>query len=451
MNIHSIKFKITCWYTGILILVFGMTLGGAFAAAEYYGESNVKEELQDEIEDLEEDMLRYPDYFPEKDLISYYDDGVMLSIYDKDFRLLNGVVPDQFPENIGFEENHMRKINIEEEYWFLNDKKIHMKDGTVIWIRGIHSYSPIVWIAERMIFLVSILFPILLLITVLMGYYMIQHSLRPLHTIISTANEITSSGETNMQLPLPAARDEFYELTVTFNRMFDTLHENFCREQQFSSDAAHELRTPVSVLLSHCEYCLEELELSGEVREELLLIQKKALQMSELVSELLLLSRTEKQSFSPDIEEVNLSMLAESVAEELEDKAAEKGIRIEIRDSLKNPLILADMGMIARVFINLIGNGISYGRENGFLQVCLYEKENEIFMEFRDNGIGIPKEALDKIWDRFYQVEPSHSSSGSFGLGLSMVKQIVGCHGGWIGVESTVGEGSVFSVRLPRN
>ncbi len=449
MNIHSIKFKIICWYTTILILVFAIVLGGSFIAAEYYGESNVKSELQDEIKDLQEDVLRYPDYFPREDLLSYYDDGVMLSLYDEDQDLINGVVPDDFPENIGFEENHMRKIHVGEENWYLDDKQIKMQDGTIIWVRGIHSYSPIVWMTERMIILFCILFPVLMLAAVFLGYHMIQRSLRPLQQIITTANEISDSGDINAQLPLPAVRDEFYDLTLTFNHMFKTLQETFHRERQFSSDAAHELRTPVSILLSHCEYCLEELDLTAEAREELEIIRKKALQMSELVGALLDLSRTEDHSMHPVLENIDLPMLAESVAEELEEKAAAKKIHLEVVSFMKSPFILADMGMMARLFINLMENGISYGKENGYVHVQLYSKDSDVCIRIKDNGIGIPEDALDKIWDRFYQVDLSHSESPGFGLGLPMVRQIVACHDGKIRVESQVGKGTVFTVVLP--
>lgn len=453
MRTYSIKFKITCWYTAIMIVIFGVILGGIFAASEYYGESCVKAELQDEMKDLEEELLNVSEPFSISDLLTFYDDGVMLSIYGEDFSLIYGVLPDGFPEQTAFEENSMRKIRAAEEqqgHWFLSDRKITIGDGTVVWIRGIYSYSGIVWMSERITSLLIWVFPSLILIMAFVGYRMIQRSLRPLQAMMQTANQVIASGDLTTQLPLPKTRDEFYDLTVTFNRMFEVLRENSCRERQFSSDAAHELRTPASVLLSHCEYCLEELDVSGEVKEELQLIRNKAMQMSELVSDLLILSRAENQKLQPNLESVDLSMLAESVSEEMEEKAAVRGIRISVVNKLKKSQVMTDMGLLVRVFMNLINNAITYGKENGFVQIQMYEEAGGICISFQDNGIGIPKESLDKIWDRFYQVDPSHADPGNFGLGLSMVKQIVECQGGWIRAESVVGEGTTFTVWLPQ-
>lgn len=245
-------------------------------------------------------------------------------------------------------------------------------------------------------------------------------------------------------------KNEFYDLSATFNRMFDSLERMFVQEKQFSSNAAHELRTPISVMLSHCEYCLDELELTEETREELEIIRKKALRMSELVSQLLSITRAENKSFLPNFEEIDLVMLVKSVIEELEEKASQKDIRIELENGLDNPLIWADLGMITRMFINLIENAIIYGKRHGYVKICISEEEHQIDVKIKDNGIGIPKESLERIWERFYQVDDSRSRTKGFGLGLPMVKHIVECHGGTIKVSSKLSEGSTFSVKLPR-
>ncbi len=448
MKNRSIKFKITCWYTCIMLLVFFILLGGTLTASEYYSEDNIKEELHDEIEDLQEELLKYPEYFPDKSLTSYYDDGVMLSIYEDDGSFINGVLPDAFPENISHQENLIRKVQNEGRHWFLDDHQVTMMDGSRIWIRGIYSFSSIAWMIQRLTFLTRILFPLLIFLTAFVGYRMIQRSLHPIQEIISTADTITASGALSTRLPMPSIHDELYDLSATFNRMFDSLEEHFQREQQLSSNAAHELRTPVSVMLSRCEYCLEELELSDAVREELKQIRQKLLQMSDLITSLLEITRRERASFHPDFEEIDLPMLAESASEELEEKAAQKDIRIHVSCDLHDPVITADMGMITRLFINMIDNAIHYGKEHGFIQIRLKEQDDRILIEFEDNGIGIPVDAQQQIWDRFYQVD---SSSSGFGLGLPLVKQIIDCHHGTISVSSIPGRGTLFSFLLPRH
>lgn len=103
-----------------------------------------------------------------------------------------------------------------------------------------------------------------------------------------------------------------------------------------------------------------------------------------------------------------------------------------------------------QLFSNLISNGIKYGNHGGYLNILLREEKGLVHIQFEDNGIGIPKENLDKIWYRFYQVDPSRSENKGFGLGLFMVRRIVELHKGSIEVSSTYGKGTVFSVTLPR-
>ena len=196
--------------------------------------------------------------------------------------------------------------------------------------------------------------------------------------------------------------------------------------------------------------CLEELDLSGEAREELLIIQKKIFQMSDLVSNLLTIARAENNRYQPVFEKVELPMLAETVMEELSEKAAARNIQLELHThpDLSSLTIDGDMEMLTRLLINLIDNAISYGRDNGFVNISIHQQEEQVCIEVKDNGIGIPADKLDKIWDRFYQIDQSHSTSG-FGLGLFMVKYIVSCHKGKITVNSIPGKGSTFTVLLP--
>lgn len=450
MKVHSIKFKITFWYTLIIAVVVGIVLAGSFFYSQYYGEHVIEDEVWDEIKDLQEDLHRYPESFPVQTLIPYYDDGVMLSLHEENGTLINGILPDEFPDSLPFIEQEMRRIENDGDYWLLCDLKVQMENGENIWIRGIHSYSSIIITLQQMLYIIAIIGPILILFTAFIGYRMILRSLSPMQTIMNAANDITSSSELSKRIPIPQVQDEFFELTRTFNEMFERLEQNFVRERQFSSDAAHELRTPLSVILSHCEYCLDELDLSPEAAEEVQLIQAKAARMSNLVSQLLNISREEQGLHQPDLEEVNLLFLAESVVEELEEKAAAKNIEISITNHMEQPTITADMSMMTQVFINLVDNAIIYGRKNGYIRIIMEESPDTVTVHFEDNGIGIPRDSLDKIWDRFYQADSSRSRSEGFGLGLFMVKHIVTIHKGTITAQSVSGKGSVFSVNLPR-
>lgn len=186
------------------------------------------------------------------------------------------------------------------------------------------------------------------------------------------------------------------------------------------------------------------------MEKEIRIIKNKAQNMSDLVLRLLTISREEKRLLHPEREWVDVQLLAESVAEELGEKAKEKEIQIEVINHLENPNICGDMSMLTRLFVNLVDNAITYGRERGYVRISLEDKEEQICLRVEDDGIGMSKEQQKKIWNRFYQAEESRSNTKGFGLGLFMVKQIVGCHKGKISVESELGRGSVFIVELPR-
>ena len=450
MKKKSIKQRITLWYTLVLVIVLSIFLGGAFLASEQYSKTEMKEELIDEIGDLEEDISKYPDYFPSNDLLAYYDDGVMLGIYNSKGDLINGIIPDDFPIDHPFVKTDVQEVSNKTDKWYVYDKVFIWNDDEVYWIRGIHSYSEISHLVDMLTKWILILFPILISFTAFVGYLMISKSLRPVQEITDKVNEITHSADLSLRLQESESHDELSYLAETFNDMLANIEDQFIREKQFSSDAAHELRTPISVILSHCEYMLQDMELNKEEREEIEIMYEKSQYMSNLVDALLLISRTEKKNYKINLDEFDLSVLAESVVDDMEIEASRKNIHIRFVDQLEDASFVGDMTLIIRLFTNLISNSIKYGKENGNILVQLQEENGLITLLFEDNGIGIPKESLDKIWDRFYQVETSRANSQGFGLGLFMVRRIVQLHKGTIEVSSSFGEGRRFVITFPK-
>ena len=143
MKPHSIKFKITCWYTLILTLVFAAVLGGVFISSEFYSEDMIKAELQDEVKDLQEEMLRYPEHFPRQDYVSYYDDGVLLSIYDEEFNFINGVLPDSFSLEIPFRKSEIQTVQAGQDSWFILDEKISLPTALICGSGGFTPSAPL--------------------------------------------------------------------------------------------------------------------------------------------------------------------------------------------------------------------------------------------------------------------------------------------------------------------
>lgn len=446
----TIKNKITFWYTGIIIVVFLVTICGFLFISEYYSTDNIRTELMDEVGDLKEDMNNYSSYFPDNELMSYYDDGVMLSLYTNDGKYINGIVPDDFPQDYPFDEKEIHSLSKNEDYWYIYDKKIRAGEkNEYLWIRGIHSYSSVANMINNITKWFFVFSPILTLFTALIGYRMISEYFKPIKEMTDTANEITNSQDLSLRIKEIRKEDELSYLSKSFNGMISKLEEHFNIEKQFVSDAAHELRTPISVILSNSEYLLEECELEDEEKKYVTTIHKKTSHMANLVDALLVISRLEKSNYEINYDKIDFSVLVQSVMEEMEEDAKEKEITLNLMDHLGKIEYIGDMTLLIQLFTNLISNAIKYGREGGNVNISLSCDNSLIKIYIEDDGIGISKEHLNKIWNRFYQVNSSHNNDG-FGLGLFIVKLIVQLHKGTIEVSSMENKGTVFIVTLPR-
>lgn len=448
MKQNKIKYKITLWYTGILAIVMILGFFCALLMIRHHFRQDAVTELNDEASDFAKELERLTDPISRISHLNFYDDGVTLAIFDTDGNLVHGLYPDGFPLNTDFSAGEIRTIRQNQEAWMFLDQSISIS-GEPYWIRAAYTLSLVEHLRARLISAMLLLIPLLLLCAAVIGYRMLRKALYPIYTINRMVNDITHSSDLSLRLPDTATEDELSCLTETFNYMLNHLEEMFQQEVQFTSDAAHELRTPISVILSHCEYCLEELELDPELREELSIIHKKANSMSDLVSQLLMIARAENGSYRPDFEETDLQVLAETVLEELQEKAARRSIALRCQCRMAQPVVTCDFGLMMRLLMNLVENGINYGREFGLVMIELEDTKDGYLIRVRDNGIGIPPEALEKIWNRFYQVDESRTDSSGFGLGLSMVKWIAELHGGRVEVKSMPDIGSVFCVYLP--
>ena len=177
-------------------------------------------------------------------------------------------------------------------------------------------------------------------------------------------------------------------------------------------------------------------------------ISHQAERMSSLVSELLYIARADKGTIKLEKEDIDLSELMDMVAETMEERASEKGISIHTASD-DNVIVSADRDMMMRVLINLVSNAITYGRENGNIWVSISRDADNAIITVRDDGIGISEEHINRIWDRFYQVDGSRSAGNGSGLGLSIVKEIATLHNGSVSIESEKGKGSTFRVDIP--
>ena len=228
--------------------------------------------------------------------------------------------------------------------------------------------------------------------------------------------------------------------------MFARLETSFEAEKQFTSDASHELRTPVAVILAQCEDARRGAQTPEQYAEAIDVIERQAGRMSSLIAQLLQMTRLEQGTQRAAFEQADLSGLVEVIC--AEQPQLPRGITIQT-DIQPDVEAWFDVTLMSRLLQNLINNAARYGRENGHIWVSLRHVEHDAVLSVRDDGIGIPADRLDKIWKRFYQVEASRGAANGAGLGLPMVRQIAALHGGTVTVDSREGEGSCFTLRFP--
>ncbi len=455
MNRLSIKARVTLWYTLLMSLLTVIVLVVIFAVGGRQIDSSVSVRLQETVsETIEEIDFDHEDGF-EFDDISMYEDGVYIIIYDSAGYNIFGTLPSSVSvsETPDFSDGNIQSFTVGSNEWLcLDSYQLYNDDGVQssgIWIRGIVSRTYADSGLSVILNLAGIFFPLFVVLIAITGYFITKRAFRPVSTIRDTAEEIANSNDLSRRIGLKGGNDEIYQLAYTFDNMLDRIESSFKREKQFTSDASHELRTPVAVIYSQAEYALTADISEEERKENLKVILAQAKKMSDMISQLLMLSRADAGKINLKKERVNLSELLEMIAEEEELRAKSKNITINT-DIASDIYIDADATLLMRAFINIIENAIVYGRENGHIWISLRREGQKICASIRDDGIGIGQENLARIWERFYQVDPSRSAKeeGNAGLGLSMVKWIVEAHKGRVYAKSVLGKGSEFIVEL---
>ena len=227
----------------------------------------------------------------------------------------------------------------------------------------------------------------------------------------------------------------------------------------FIANVSHELRTPLTAIKGYTETLEEEaFENPQDQKHFLSIIDRHADRLINIVSDLLVLSEVEgrdalsKENENSDFEEVNIDEIIKSSLEALKTKATEKGLEVSFKTTESGHIISANRFLLEQMFINLIDNAVKYTPEHGKIGIGISSSNEGIRIEIHDTGIGIPKESLPRIFERFYRVDKTRSRKmGGTGLGLSIVKHIVIIHGGKIEVQSEEGNGSRFTITLPKD
>jgi heavy metal sensor kinase len=290
--------------------------------------------------------------------------------------------------------------------------------------------------------------PLLLIAASVGGYWLSGRALRPFDEISRAAQRI-GIGNLTDRLPVPRTGDQLQRLSETLNATFARLETSVSRMQQFTADASHELRAPVSLIRTTAEVTLQRDRPASEYREALHEILEESERTSQVVDSLMLLARTDSGKEALDLVHVDARDVVKGAIEQGEKLARTRHL-IFVVDLQEDSLpIRADADALRRAILILIDNAVKYTPEGGRITVGLHRKDGCAVASVTDTGIGIAPEDLPHIFDRFWRADKARSrEGGGAGLGLSIAKWIVDTHGGSIVVESETGKGSTFSILI---
>jgi two-component system, OmpR family, heavy metal sensor histidine kinase CusS len=288
----------------------------------------------------------------------------------------------------------------------------------------------------------------------LVGYQIARRGIRPVEEMATTARHISS---TNLQERI---RPEGYPfelatLASTFNQMLDGLEESFGRISRFSADIAHDLRTPVNNIRGEAEVSLARPRSAGEYRDVIESCLEEAVRLSDLISDLLFLARAESPLTHLRRERVDVGELLGGVREYYEASAADGGVSLTATVADQPIIAELDRTLLQRAVGNLVSNALAHTPPGGNVVLGTgVDFSNPDFsairIEVSDTGVGIPAEALPRVFDRFFRVDSSRSqASGGTGLGLAIVQSIVELHGGNAVITSQPGQGTRVTLNVP--
>lgn len=291
-----------------------------------------------------------------------------------------------------------------------------------------------------------ILVPIVILLSGLLGWFLAGRALDPVNSVAETAQRITHSS-LHMQIPTRKAGDELDRLIEAFNHMMMRLNRSFEQIRQFSTDVSHELRTPLTVVRGQLEVALFTAQNVEQYREAMAEALEGVDRLSNIVRALLMLSQAETGQLVLQRTHLDFGELVRDLVDQHQIPAEAQGLHLSA-ELPRGCTIHADRIQIERLVSNLLGNAIKYTPSGGSVKVSLKSEDGYVKLIVADTGVGIAPDHLPHIFDRFYRV-PSADPEKGLGLGLSFVAWIVKAHGGTVDVESELGKGTCFVVRLP--
>jgi heavy metal sensor kinase len=291
--------------------------------------------------------------------------------------------------------------------------------------------------------------PLILALATACGLWLGRRALRPVARITDDARAIT---ETNLEarLAVPDSRDELQQLSETLNDMLERIEQSFTRTRQFTADASHELRAPMTLIYTAAQYSLRRERSREELVDSMRKILRESRRTTALIDDLLLLARGDAGKESATLELVDAGPLLRDAAEQAKAMAVGRDISVTLQLEADVLSVRADEARLRRLLLILIDNALKYTSCGGRVTIAGRADAAEVTISVADTGAGIAPDELPHVFERFWRADKVRSrEAGGAGLGLTIAKQIAELHGAHLGAQSEIGRGSVFDIRFP--
>ena len=465
MNTRSLRFRLVAWYAGLLTGCFVLIGAAAYVVLQHSLVGTLRETQSRRARQIGQFLLEEIPLQSEAKLGGQIDDRYAPNFNDRFVRVTRGdgglLYVSRPPKDRKFDPTAVplaagsargetvRQVPLPDgRKMLLAVREVQTPGGARYLVETGVLMDDVQAHLHRWLMFLLVVLPVVTALAVGGGSLLVKRALLPVDKIAASAERISSH---NLSERLPVARtgDELERLSIALNHMIQRLDEAFQYSRQFMADASHELRTPLTVLRGELESVIQEATLAPEWRERLGSALEEVERLASIVEGLFAISRLDAGEAAAEWVKLDLARLTAATADQMSLLAEDKNIQVTCVTA-ESVWVEGDRARLKQVVVNLLDNAIKYTLQDGAITLTVSASNSHAVLEVEDKGIGIPAEALPRVFDRFFRVDKARSRElGGAGLGLSIVKSICTAHHGRVEASSLPGQGSRFRVELP--